>query len=65
VGTWSAIGPVNGFGLRKVVNDLVAAFCCRVCRNIDFQQANGRNVGVKLAMVFDVREVMFELKHQP
>jgi hypothetical protein len=34
-----------------VVNDLVVTLCCLECRNIDFQQAKGRNVGVAVAMI--------------
>jgi hypothetical protein len=50
---------VFGIGLarRYVVNDLVAAFCCLVCRNIDFQQLNGRSVGVGVAIVLVWKEV--------
>ena len=36
---------------RYVVSDLVAALCCLVRRNIDFQQLNGRNVGVVVAIM--------------
>ena len=34
-----------------VIIDLAAVFCCRVRLNIDFQQLNGRNVGVIVAIV--------------
>jgi hypothetical protein len=36
-------------GLERwyVDSDLLAAFCRRVCRSIDFQQLNGRRVGVR------------------
>jgi hypothetical protein len=37
-----------------VVNDLVAALCCRVRLKIDFQQANGRNVDVDAAVAIVV-----------
>jgi hypothetical protein len=58
-----------GLGLKYVVIDLVAAFCSRVRRNMDFQQANGRRVCVVGAMVvwgeilrlrFDFLEVRHE-----
>lgn len=40
-------------GLERwyVDSDLVAAFCRLVCRNIDFQQLNGRRVGIMEVIV--------------
>jgi hypothetical protein len=43
-------GTVAGSGACKVVSDLVTALCCLEHLNIDFQQANGRNVDVGVAM---------------
>ena len=47
-----------GEGLM-VVKDLIAIFCCLECRSKDFQQLNGRSVGVIVAMVVIVQRVMF------
>lgn len=41
-----------------MVSGLVAAFCLLTCRNRDFQQLNGRNVGVNVAMVAVVKVPM-------
>lgn len=54
VGVWLGVDAgrfERGAGLWYVVNDLVASFCCLECLNIDFQQLNGRSVGVGVAMV--------------
>lgn len=45
---------------RYVLSDLVAALCSLVRRSIDFQQLNGRNVGVVVAIMFGVNGVMFK-----
>lgn len=56
-GTVSAVSSENGFGLRNWVSDLVVGLYC-ICRlNIDFQQANGRRVGVKVDIMFEGIEV--------
>jgi hypothetical protein len=65
-GTVSAVSSENGFGLRNWVSDLVVGLYC-ICRlNIDFQQATGRRVGVKIDIMFEGIEVRlrFDLKLQ-
>jgi len=42
-----------------LVNDLVVTLDCLDRRIMDFQQLNGRNVGVMVAMVLDVENVRF------
>lgn len=44
-----------------VVNDRVAVFCNLVCRNMGFQQLNGRNEWVVGAMVFGWRGEVWSL----
>jgi hypothetical protein len=59
----AADGAATGWAARKVVNDLVMTFCCLECLNILFQQANGRNVDVTVAMGWDVELGKVKLKH--
>jgi hypothetical protein len=56
-------GTVAGSGACKVVSDLVTALCSLEHLNIDFQQANGRNVDVGVAMGLwcQIDEVSIEL----
>ena len=45
---------IDQIGMHRsggVIIDLAAVFCCRVRLNIDFQQLNGRRVGVIVAIV--------------
>jgi len=44
----------NGSDLWYWVNDLVATLCCLERLNSDFQQLNGRSVGVGVAILFAV-----------
>jgi hypothetical protein len=50
-------GTVEAAGAWVAVDrNRTAAFCCLECRNSDFQQLNGRNVGAMVAMVVMVEE---------